>query len=165
MNKTTLTGLTALIAVGFGISSAYAITVTLAGDVAITEDLDVTGAITGPTINAINTAIDGAAICPQQNVEHWDKIIYFPTLLVPDIGFNTTPQGQPDLIEDRWFDIKVTDDPHNNVDLSKTVADRLNQLGYNKLTLNQPAIEPIHPDNIVIVDVEHSIICAELPPT
>jgi len=159
MNKILLATIVAIIAVG--VTAAYA-AIDLKDDTTVTGNLAVTGDITGPTITALTTSIDSAAICPRQNIEHWDKIIYSPLLTIPDINFNT-PQGQPDLIEDRDYDVKVIDDPNKNVDLSQVVANKLNQLGYDKLTLNQPAIEDIHPDNIVIVDVEYTIVCVEPP--
>ena len=45
-----------------GITSAYSLTVTFAGDVVVTEDLDVVGAVTSPTITSLQsqiTSIDG----------------------------------------------------------------------------------------------------------
>ncbi len=45
-----------------GITSAYSITVTFAGDVVVTGDLDSVGAITSPTITGLQsqiTSIDG----------------------------------------------------------------------------------------------------------
>jgi len=165
MNKPTLIGIVMLIALGIGVSSAYAISITLGGDVAVTEDLDVTGDLTGPTINAINTSIANAALCPEGNIQHWDKVIFNATLVAQalDIDFNT-PQGKTPLIEGRTFDVKVLDDPNQLADLQEKVAQKLNSLGYSKDNALEPFVHDIKWFNIIIVDVEYAIVCVQPGP-
>jgi len=106
------------------------------------------------------------AVCPLENVQHWDKIIYTPFFVPGDINI-INPQGHPDLIEDRQYDIKIIDDPNTTVDLNQAVANKLNQIGYKIQTIANPEdpFEDIRPDNIMIGDVEYAIVCVELPPT
>jgi len=163
MNKTILIGIVMVTAIGIGASSAYAVNIQLEGDSTVNGNLAVSGDITGPTMDAITTAISEAGLCPQQNVQHWDKIIYKPTLLGGDISF-VEPQGETELVENKFYDVKVIDDPNKTIDLAQAVADKLNQLGYKKQFI-QPPLRNINPDNILIEDVEYAIVCLKTPPT
>ncbi len=161
MRKTTLIGLVTLIVVSIGVSSAYAITITLAGDVAVSENLAVVGTITGPTIDGINATIaSGSAVCPGQNVEHWDKIIFHPTVPVVDFG---VPSGNPSELlpqsiqgDTTMYDIKVLDDPTKVADTSQKVADFLNNLNYGIIG---GSAGDIHHHDIHVTSVQYSIIC------
>ena len=148
-------------AVGVGISSAYAVNISLEGDSTVNGNLDVSGDITGPTINAITTAISDAAICPQENIQHWDKIIFRPILNPGDLEF-LSPPGQVELIEDMEFDIKVLDDPNWIADIRAKVLQKLNAIGYEKNLLGE-AVD-ISVLNIEIIDVDYAITCVEQPP-
>jgi len=100
-------------------------------------------------------------ICPQENVKHWDKIIFEPKLkgnenkiFIPDVAFSELREKKP-------HDIKILDDPDTVVDLERAVAQKLNDLGYfvekqsGQNTINQF----VSPTNIEIIDVEYAIAC------
>ncbi len=85
MNKTVLlTTIVAIIAVG--VTSAYAVNLDLKDDTTVTGNLAVTGDLTGPTITALTTAISSAAICPAQNVVHWDKITFIGNIEIQNFA-------------------------------------------------------------------------------
>ncbi len=157
MNKTTLIGITVFVAVGIGMSSAYAINIQLAGDVTVDDNLDVAGVITGPTITTINGAIANAAICPQENIEHWDKIVFVPLVVMENFAQNT-----PNILEASQFeyDIKVLDNPDEVAFLEEKVANKLNGLGYRILGQSSTLIIP---QDVLILEVQYAIICAEIP--
>ena len=161
MNKKILYGILTVLA-AIGITGAYAVNIDLKGDTSVDGNLDVTGNISGPTIDAIFSEISDASQCEPSNVQHWDKIIYEPKLLGGDITF-VEPDGQPELLEGRLYDIKVIDDPTKNVDLTQTVADKLNFFGYKKQVVSPPPLRDINPDNIIIHDVEYGIVCVKIP--
>ena len=67
-------------------------------------------------------------ICPQENVQHWDKIIFEPKLkgnenkiFIPDVPLSELREKKP-------HDIKILDDPNTVVDLERAVAQKLNDL-------------------------------------
>jgi len=154
-----------LIAIGIGVSSAYAITITLAGDVTVTDNLDVSGDITGPTIDAISAAITTSASCPQENIQHWDKVIFSANMDDPfDEGF-ISPNGKTELDEFSVFDVKVLDDPNELADLREKVVQKLSSLGYQKNYFLEPFIRDLAETNIDIIDIEYSIICVQPGPT
>ncbi|MDH3676993.1 MAG: hypothetical protein OEQ12_01680 [Nitrosopumilus sp.] len=161
MNKTPLIGVTMLITIG--VSSAYAINITLAGDATVTGDLDVSGSVTGPTINAINAAIADTSSCPQENLQHWDKVIFNATLKGFDLNF-VNPNDKTPLDEFGTFDVKILDNPNEVANLQEEVAQKLNSLGYQKNDL-QEGIIGIDGFNIDLVDVEYSIACVQPGPT
>ena len=157
MNKTTLIVIIVLVAVGIGVSSAYAITIKLAGDATVTGNLDVAGVMTGPTITAINNAIASGAICPQENIEHWDKIIFAPLVVMENFAGNTPNILEASLFE---YDIKVLDNPDEVAFLEEKVANKLNGFGYRILGQQSTLIIP---QNIFVIEVQYAIICAEIP--
>jgi len=150
MNKTTIIGITVLVSVGISVSSAYAITITLSGDADVTGDLAVTGAITGPTIDSINAAIASATMCPAQNIEHWDKILFVPFVIITNLDTNVNPLTlEPNFA----YDIKVLDDPNSVAFLEGKVVDKLNTLGY------RVASSPVQKTDLFVSEVEYAIIC------
>ena len=159
MNKTVLlTTIIAIIAVGA--TSVYAVNHDLKADTTVTGDLAVTGAITGPTISAISAAIASAGICPAQNVVHYDKVTFHPTLIIADCG---VPSGNPTelLTKDQFgngpdYDIKVLDDPTKVADLNQKVTDKLNGLNY---CLPGGTAGDLTPINIHVTDADYSIDC------
>jgi len=159
MNKTVLlTTIVAIIAVG--VTSAYAVNLDLKADTTVTGNLAVTGDITGPTITALTTAISSAAICPAQNVVHYDKLTFHPTLNIADCG---VPPGNPTelLTKDQFgngpdYDIKVLDDPTKVADLNQKVADKLNGLNY---CLPGGQAGDLTPINIHVTDADYRIVC------
>ncbi len=151
----------AIIAVG--VTSAYA-AIDLKADTTVTGNLAVTGDITGPTITALTTAISSASICPPQNVVHYDKIIYHPTLNIADC---VVPSGNPTelLTKDQFgngpdYDIKVLDDPTKVADTAQKVADFLNALNYGVISGQAGDIEGF---DIHVTDVEYAIVCTAPP--
>ena len=151
MNKTMLIGITVLVAVGIGVSSAYAINIQLAGDATVDGNLDVAGVITGPTIAAINGNIANAAICPFENIEHWDKIAFVPNVVITNLDTNVNPLTlEPSFA----YDIKVLDDPNSVAFLEGKVVDKLNTLGY------RVASSPVQKIDLFVFEVEYAIICA-----
>ncbi len=100
-------------------------------------------------------------ICPQENVKHWDKIIFEPKLkgnenkiFIPDVPLSELREKKP-------HDIKILDDPNTVVDLERAVAQKLNDLGYfvEKQFGDSTTIQMISPTNIKIKDVEYAIAC------
>ena len=146
----------AIIAVG--VTSAYA-AIDLKDDTTVTGNLAVTGDITGPTITALTAAISSAGgVCAAQNVVHYDKIIFHPTLNLADCG---VPSGNPtELLTHAGistnYDIKVLDDPTKVADLNQKVADFLNNLNYCSPGGQAGDITPI---NIHVTDVDYRIVC------
>jgi len=150
MNKTTIIGITVLVSIGISVSSAYAITITLAGDADVTGNLAVTGAITGPTIDGINAAIASATMCPAQNLEHWDKIAFVPNVVITNIDTNVNPF----ILEPGFaYDVKVLDDPNSVAFLEGKAIDKLNTLGYTV------AGSPVQKIDIFVFEVEYAIVC------
>jgi len=143
----------AIIAVG--VTSAYAVNLDLKADTTVTGNLAVTGDITGPTITALTTAISSAAICPAQNVVHWDKITF-----IGNIEIQNFAGEQPEFISSQGlilYDIKVLDDPDKVADLNQKVIDKLNGLGYR--ILGQPA-NMLSLIDVVVFEVDYAIICS-----
>ena len=142
--------------IAVGVTSAYA-AIDLKDDTTVTGNLDVTGVITGPTITALTTAISSAPICPPQNIQHWDKIIFFGTLQI-----QTSMMGQlPQTIDSTGaflYDIKVLDDPTKVADVNKKVVDFLNPLGYGKTSAGD-----LTPIDVFVIDIDYSIVCT-IPP-
>ncbi|MGE3398238.1 MAG: VWA domain-containing protein, partial [Candidatus Nitrosocosmicus sp.] len=82
--------------------------------------------------------------CLQENVQHWDKIIFniTDTDLAESVGLPANTE----------LDIKVMDDPSVVVDLKKRVLDFLNVYEENSTY-----------DSVNIIDVEFSLVCAGPP--
>ena len=145
---------TTIIAIAaIGVASAYAINLDLKADNTVTGD------ITGPTITALTTSIASAPVCAPQDVVHYDKIIFHPTLNLADCG---VPSGNPtELLTQTMvlasnYDIKVLDDPDSVAFLEGKVADFLNNLNYCNPGGMAGDIIPI---NIHVTDVEYRIVC------
>jgi len=152
--KILLATMIAIIAVG--VTSAYAV-IDLKDDTTVTGNLAVTGVITGPTISALTTAISSAAICPAQNVVHWDKITFIGNIEIQNFA---NPIEQPEFISSTsliLYDIKVLDDPDKVADLNQKVIDKLNGLGYR--ILGQPA-NMLSPMDVVVFEVDYAIVCS-----
>jgi len=150
---------TTIIAIAaIGVASAYAVNLDLKADKTVTGDLAVTGDLTGPTITALTTSIASAPVCAPQDVVHYDKIIFHPTLNLADCG---VPSGNPTelltpSVVDTNYDIKVLDDPTKVADVNQKVADFLNNLNYCTPGGTAGDIIPI---NIHVTDVEYRIVC------
>ena len=149
--------------IAVGVTSAYA-AIDLKDDTTVTGNLDVTGVITGPTITALTTAISSAPICPAQNVVHWDKIMFYPMLLIGSCDMTPIPSGNPPELlippGDFIYDIKVLDDPTKVADLNQKVVDFLNGLNYCSPGGTTGDLQPM---DVFILDVDYSIVCT-VPP-
>ena len=155
--KILLTTIIAIIAVG--VTSAYAV-IDLKTDNTVTGDLAVTGDITGPTNTALTTSIASAPVCAPQDVVHYDKIIYHPTLNIADCG---VPSGNPTelLTKDQFgngpdYDIKVLDDPTKVADVNQKVADFINNLNYCSPGGQAGDLTAM---DIHVTDVDYRIVC------
>jgi hypothetical protein len=85
-----------------------------------------------------------AGICPEKNVQHWDKIIFAITDPILAKKVNLTAGTE--------LDIKVLDDPHKVVDIKQKVLDSLKV--------------PTAPKKAIrILDVNYAIICASQTPS
>jgi len=157
MNKTIVfTSIISIIAVGA--TSAYAVNLDLKTDNTVTGDLAVTDDLTGPTISDSSATITSAGSCPPQNVIHWDKVIFHPTLNLADCG---VPSGNPTELLTHTavatnYDIKILDDPTKVADVNQKVADFLNNLNYCTPGGMAGDITPI---NIHVTDVDYRIVC------
>ncbi|MFI5423791.1 MAG: hypothetical protein ACHQXG_03275 [Nitrososphaerales archaeon] len=80
-----------------------------------------------------------SSICPESNVQHWDKIIFM--IIDPELAKRVNLTANTEL------DIKVLDDPHTVADIKHKVLDFLNQSNAS-------------PKAIQIMQVEYAIICA-----
>ena len=164
MNKSILlTIIFAIIAVGA--TSAYAVNLDLKADTTVTGNLAVTGDITGQTITALTTAISSAPICPAQNVVHWDKIMFYPMILIGscDVNFPIPPGNPPELLIPQGnfiYDIKVLDDPTKVADLNQKVVTFLNSLNYCSPGGTTGDLQPM---DVFVLDVDYSIVCT-VPP-
>lgn len=88
------------------------------------------------------TTTTSQAICPEENVNHWDKIIFM--IKSPELARKAGFAPNTEL------DIKVLDDPKKVADIKQKV---LNFLGLRNAPRN----------TIQILDVDYSIICAATP--
>ena len=82
-------------------------------------------------------------VCPEENVQHWDKIVF--VIPNPQVAKRAHVPANTEL------DIKVLDDPHKVADIKKKVIDFL------KLTSSDR-------NAIKIVDINYAIICASQAP-
>ncbi len=101
-------------------------------------------------------------ICPQENVQHWDKIIFEPKLKGSENEISIPGVPGSELREKKQHDIKILDDPNTVVDLERAVAQKLNSLGYfveKQLGGDSTTIQEVSPNNIKIKDVEYAIAC------
>jgi hypothetical protein len=83
-------------------------------------------------------------VCSQNNVQHWDKIIF--AIIDPDLAKKVNLTANTEL------DIKVLDDPHKVADIKQKVIDFLNVPNAPKKAIQ-------------ILDVEYAIICASQIPS
>ena len=88
------------------------------------------------TENALDT--NPSAACPEENVKHWDKIVFMVT--------STTLAKKANVPANTELDIKVLDNPKEVADLKQKVLNFLGVPNENKTSLR-------------IIDVEYAIIC------
>jgi len=149
MTKTIILGAIIVgIIISAGITMAYAINITLAGDAAVTGNLDVAGDLTGPTIDGINSAISSSGGCTTKEIQHWNKIIFDPLIIMthPNTSLNLSPLNTYEIIE--------MVNPSGIIDTTQLVINKMTSLGYNT---------PIFPQSFIVFDVEYAIICAQPP--
>ena len=84
-------------------------------------------------------AVDVPGVCPDKNVQHWDKIIFMINDSQVAKRANVTAKTE--------LDIKVLDDPHKVADLKQKVLDFLN-------------LPSSYKQAIQILDVNYAIICS-----
>lgn len=84
-------------------------------------------------------------VCPEENVQHWDKIVF--VIPNPQVAKRANVSANTEL------DIKVLDDPHKVADIKQKVLDFLKLQSSDK-------------NAIRIVDINYAIICAlQEPPS
>jgi len=149
------------ILIGITVSSAYAITITLGGDAIVTEDLHVTGAITGPTITSLAATTGSSLICPAENVKDLYTIRIVNNLSFIELRSPTGPTMFDG--EHYWINISMPDSgamvPH------ESMIDRLIELGYVAHNTNTGTDFPLE-DSITWIahtffQDSHTTICAE----
>jgi len=84
------------------------------------------------------------AVCPEENVKHWDKIVFMVTS--PVLAKKAHVSANTEL------DIKVLDNPKEVADLKQKVLNFLGVPNENKTSLR-------------IIDVEYAIVCSGLKPS
>jgi hypothetical protein len=84
-------------------------------------------------------AVEVPGVCPDKNVQHWDKIVFM--INDPQVAKKANVTAKTEL------DIKVLDDPHKVADLKQKVLDFLN-------------LPPSAKRAIQILDVNYAIICS-----
>jgi len=139
-------------AIGIGVSSAYAANIQLAGDSTVAGNLAVTGEISGPTVDAISIAISEASICPAENIQHWNKIVF----LIGSITYHHPTL--PALIPSHTYEMIVQVDPSDINEVKLLVAKKLNADGY---THDGQPVDPNVEISGAIETVSYSTICAE----
>ena len=82
------------------------------------------------------------AVCPEENVKHWDKIVFMVTSPVLAMKAHVSVNTE--------LDIKVLDNPKEVADLKQKVLDFIGVPNGNKSSLK-------------IIDVEYAIICTKGP--
>lgn len=114
-----------------------------------------TKTITILAVILIGFGIQSAYACTEENIEHWDKVVF-----TVNVDLDTeTPDIPPLLKADREYDIKFKETPEevaSITDLKKKVQQRLASLGYGSTFTPQIFSNP---DAVNIIDVEYSIIC------
>ena len=93
------------------------------------------------TNNASTTT--SQAVCPEENVKHWDKIIFMVTSPVLAKKANVSVNTK--------LDIKEWDNPKEVADLKQKVLDFLGVPNENKTSL-------------IIIDVDYAIVCTSQGP-
>lgn len=84
------------------------------------------------------------AVCPEENVKHWDKIVFMITSPVLAKKANVSANTE--------LDIKVLDNPQEVADLKQKVLNFLGLPNENKTSLR-------------IIDVEYAIVCTASKPS
>ena len=82
-------------------------------------------------------------VCPEENVQHWDKILF----IIP----NPQVAKRAHVPANTELDIKVLDDPHKVADIKQKVIDFLKLQSSDR-------------NSIKILDIEYAIICAAHAP-
>jgi len=95
------------------------------------------------------TGISSSPVCPAENVQHWNKIMF--QLRQPVIH-----PTLPNLIENNFYELLAQVDVRSVADISELVANKLRSFGYTQDNGN-PLIEVAMQER----DIEYSIICAE----
>jgi len=101
-------------------------------------------------------------ICPQENVQHWDKIIFEPKLKGTETKILIPADPSSELVIKTRHDIKILDDPETVVNLGRAVAQKLNELGYRvekDIGPDKTTTVSVSETNIKIKDVEYAIAC------
>jgi hypothetical protein len=85
------------------------------------------------------------SVCPEENVQHWDKILFVIT--------NPQVAKKANVTANTELDIKVLDDPHKVADIKQKVVDFLKLPSSDKTAIK-------------ILDINYAIICAlQVPPS
>ena len=112
-------------------------------------------------IRALTETIENkeTAVCPADKVQHWNKLGFF---------YQERSPGKV-LVHDTLPDLPSGENPHEvivqvptdqAINIKQLVTDRLNELGYQRV-LNDGRLVPVDPNEITIIDIEYSTICAE----
>jgi YVTN family beta-propeller protein len=100
------------------------------------------------TVSVISTSPpshqEPSSICPDMNIQHWDKIVF--TITSPVLAKKANVSANTEL------DIKVPDNPKKVADLKQKILDFLRIPNENKSSLK-------------IIDVDYAIICGKSPTT
>ncbi len=112
--------------------------------------------VTNEATNPVPVTGSVNSVCPAGSIQHWDKIIFEVVLGGGELSL-ISPDGETELEVEKEYDIKVLDDPNEVADLKQKTADKLNDIGYQKFTIQGP--KPIRDFNVEIIDVEYAIAC------
>ena len=95
-----------------------------------------------------------AAGCTEEDIQHWNKIMFATTSQTDELVHDT----EPDILEGvTSYEVIIQVDPSKAPRVELLVADKLNEIGYTH-TDNSPVLTR----DIRVIEIEYSSFCNEL---
>ena len=102
--------------------------------------------------NSIQYAYAGAVVKSCEDVEHWNKIIFFGNTID-----HWTADNEPDINPFIFHEIVVQVDPAKAPRVNKFISDKLNEIGY----INASNNDTPEPEDFFFSDVTYSSFCVD----